>query len=255
MLNKFFYFIFASSFTFLLASCGNGNSDQQTNASDATSQISSSKDTLKVDELTQFKYDKLISNIPIPFDILRVHAEVPLTYNPSSINPISNLGYYSSSSSKALNLGIYAGYWADKWINFWINLSANYNQSVSSIRPDVNTHYWSYNSYSEVQFKFKKQKFYWSFNTEFNLYQKTEVFANQSNVYILNSTVRKVITKDDKWEAKLYVNDIFNQNQGINRNISSNFISETKNQTIQRYFLLGLVYNFSKNGKAPTNGF
>ncbi|MCA6454410.1 MAG: hypothetical protein IM582_14660, partial [Chitinophagaceae bacterium] len=40
-----------------------------------------------------------------------------------------------------------------------------------------------------------------------------------------------------------------NQNRGISRNATSNFISETTNQTIQRYFLLSLIYNFSKNGK------
>lgn len=164
-------------------------------------------------------------------------------------------GVRNETKSKATSIGFNSGYWSDKWINFWINFSANYNQSISSIRPDVNTHYWSYNSYSEVQFKLKKQKLFWNINTEFNLYQKTEAFANQSNVYIVNSNIRKVLTKDDKWEAKLTVNDIFNQNQGINRNISSNFISETKNQTIQRYFLLALIYNFSKNGKPSSNGF
>ena len=109
MLNKFFSFIASCSIIFLIASCGNGNNDQQTTATDTTSTTSSVKDTGKVDELTQFKYDKLISNVPIPFDILRAHAEVPLAYNPASLNPISNLTYYSTTSSKALNLGIYGG--------------------------------------------------------------------------------------------------------------------------------------------------
>ena len=109
MLNKFFSFIASCSIIFLVASCGNGNNDQQTTATDTTSATSSAKDTAKVDELTQFKYDKLISNVPIPFDILRAHAEVPLVYNPASLNPISNLTYYSTTSSKALNLGIYGG--------------------------------------------------------------------------------------------------------------------------------------------------
>jgi predicted adenine nucleotide alpha hydrolase (AANH) superfamily ATPase len=71
-------------------------------------------------------------------------------------------------------------------------------------------------------------------------------------VYILSSTIRKVISKNDQWETKLYVNDILNQNLGISRNVNSNFISETTNQTIQRYFLLSLIWNFNKNGK-PSN--
>ena len=89
---------------------------------------------------------------------------------------------------------------------------------------------------------------------EANIYQKTAVFADQRNVYLVNTTIRKVISKNDQWEAKIYVNDIFNQSLGINRNASSNFITESTNQTIQRYALFSLVWNFSKNGK-PAQGF
>lgn len=154
-----------------------------------------------------------------------------------------------------INIGIYSGYWSDKWINFWLNFNATHTRSVSSVRPDVLTQYWRYNSYSNLQFKFKKQKLYIDMNLETSIYQKTAAFANQQDVYIFSPTIRKVISKDEKWEAKLYVNDVFNQNQGINRNVSSNFISETVNQTIQRYFLFSLIYNFSKNGKPTNNGF
>jgi hypothetical protein len=100
---------FVSLISFLLASCGNSGKEEQTPATDTTATVSSAADTNTVDDLTQFKYDKLISNVPIPFDILRLHAEVPLTYNAASVNPVSNLPYYSSTTSKALNLGIYGG--------------------------------------------------------------------------------------------------------------------------------------------------
>jgi len=169
------------------------------------------------------------------------------------VNRINNLD--NRTDNKNMNIGIYAGYWADKWINFWMNFNAMYTQSASSIRPDVVTKYWSYNSYSNIQLKFKKAKTYVDLNLQANIYQKTAVFANQQDVYILSPSVRKVISKNDNWEVKLMVNDLLNQNQGINRNASSNFISETVNQTIQRYFLFSLIYNFSKNGKPQTNGF
>ena len=107
MLKKIFLFtVYCSLFTVFLSSCGNGTNDQQTFTEDATS---STKTNAPVDDLTQFKYDKLISNIPIPFDILRAHEGVPLTYNSEALNSTSNLPFYSSNSSKALNLGIYGG--------------------------------------------------------------------------------------------------------------------------------------------------
>lgn len=164
-------------------------------------------------------------------------------------------GLTNRTDNKSIKMGINAGYWSDKWINFWINLSAKNNNSTSSIRPDVVTKYWSYDAYSNIQFKFKKQKTYIDMNLEANIYQKTAVFANQQNVYIFSPSIRKVISKDDKWEAKLYVNDLFNQKRGINRNVSGNFISETTTQNIQRYFLFSLICNFSKNGKPVNNGF
>jgi hypothetical protein len=67
----------------------------------------------------------------------------------------------------------------------------------------------------------------------------------------VNASLKKTFTKKDNWEIKFSVNDLLNQNKGINRNISSNFISQTTQQTIQRYFLLSIAYNFNKNGK-PT---
>ncbi len=105
MMKKYCSFFVSVVVLFFLLSCGN-NEQQNT---DTTSASSAKKDMGKVDELTQFKYDKLISNVPIPFDILRIHADVPLVFNQDALNPTSNLTYYTTSTQKALNLGIYGG--------------------------------------------------------------------------------------------------------------------------------------------------
>jgi hypothetical protein len=163
-------------------------------------------------------------------------------------------GIDNTTENIATSYSINAGYWGDKWINFWFQGNANQNKSTTSIRPDIVTQFWSYEAYGNVQFKLKKIKTYIDVNIDANIYQKTAVFADQRDVYIINASVRKIISKNDQWELKASVNDLFNQNLGINRNASSNFITETTNQTIQRYFLFSLIWNFSKNGK-PTQGF
>lgn len=165
------------------------------------------------------------------------------------VNGLDNI-----TKNKSLSLSINMGYWGDKWINFYGYGSATQNNSTTSIRPDISTKFWSYNAYANVQFKLKKIKTYIDIDLDANIYQKTAVFADQRDVYLVNASIRKIISKNDQWELKASVNDIFNQNLGINRNASSNFISETTNQTIQRYFLFSLIWNFSKNGK-PTQGF
>ncbi|TAG13263.1 MAG: hypothetical protein EAZ41_02620 [Sphingobacteriia bacterium] len=166
------------------------------------------------------------------------------------VNGVENI-----TENSSFNFSINGGYWSDKWINFYLNFDANYNHSKSSIRPTIVTKYWSYTSYANLQFKLKKIKTYIDFNLEANIYQKTAVFADQRDIYIVGASARKVISKDDKWEVKAAVSDLFNQNLGINRNVNSNFISETTNQNIQRFFLFSLIWNFNKNGKPSNSGF
>ncbi len=170
-----------------------------------------------------------------------------------NVNYVNNIK--NTTENSGVNLGINAGYWSDKWINFWTNLNASYTHSISSIRPEGVTKYWQYSTYSQMQLRFKKIKLYVDMNLEANIYQKTEAFANQQDMYVFSPAIRKVFTKTDAWEVKLYINDLFNQNQGIQRNVTSNYYSETITETIKRYFMFTLTYNFSKNGKPSSMGF
>jgi hypothetical protein len=189
------------------------------------------------------------------FDIVP-SLNVSLNVGPGNSRYVSVInGKNNVTDNKTWEIFMYGGYWSDKWINFWMNGTATYNQSVSSIRPDVTTNYWQYGFYSNVQLKFKKQKTYVDLGLQATIYQKTAAFANQQNSFIFSPTIRKVISKDDNWEIKLIVNDLFNQNIGVTRSISSNFISETSTETIKRFVMLSLIYNFSKNGKPSNNGF
>jgi hypothetical protein len=106
-----------------------------------------------------------------------------------------------------------------------------------------------------TQLKFKKIKTYVDLNIEATVYQKSKVFPDQKDVYIFSPSIRKVLGKTDSWEVKAYAFDLLNQNTNIQRNISSNFISESSNNGIRRYFMFSLIYNFSKNGKPSTMGF
>lgn len=157
-------------------------------------------------------------------------------------------GVRNINNNNNIGFGLNMGYWADKWVNFWVNVSAAKNYSRSSINKNITTRYWSFNSNPNFNLKLPK-KFYVEMEGEINIYEHTNVFNAGGNSYLLSGSVKKAFLKDEKLELKLYVNDIFNGNRGINRNISSNFISETRADVIQRYFLLSVIYNFSKNGK------
>ncbi|PJE47737.1 MAG: hypothetical protein CUR34_04120 [Sediminibacterium sp.] len=187
---------------------------------------------------------EIIPSLNIGFDI-----SPRINQFANRVNGIDNI-----TKNRSTEFSFNMGYWGDKWINFYAYGSANQNNSTTSIRPDISTKFWSYNAFANLQFKLKKIKTYIDFDLNANIYEKTAVFADQRDVYIVNASARKVVSKNDQWEIKASVNDLFNQNLGINRNASSNFITETTNQTIQRYFLFSLIWNFSKNGK-PNEGF
>ena len=172
-------------------------------------------------------------------------------FNPS-INRFVNIvdGKENVNDSRNIRLGIGSGYWGDKWINYWFNISAINNYSKSSINPNNITRFWNYNANFNMEMKLPK-KWYINLDGDIDFYQKTSVFANQRNVVLLNGSVKKSIDKKESWQVQFRVNDIFNQNLGINRNISSNFISETTQQAIRRFGMLALTYNFSKNGAEP----
>ncbi|MFN7822801.1 MAG: outer membrane beta-barrel family protein [Bacteroidota bacterium] len=162
-------------------------------------------------------------------------------------------GKENVNDSRNLNFGIGSGFWGEKWINYWFDLSASKNYSTSSINPNNTTRYWSYNLSLNVEMKLPK-KWYINFEGNADIYQRTPIFANRRNIIILNGSIKKSLDKNENWQIKFRLNDMFNQNLGINRNITSNFISETTQQTIRRFGMLSLTYNFNKNGK-ETRGF
>jgi hypothetical protein len=167
------------------------------------------------------------------------------------VNRVNGLENISTNNSYGFEVSL--GHWTEKKLSFYINFNPRYNQSKSSIRPNAVTKYWSYNTYSNMSLKLPA-KFFLEVDAQLTMYQKTSLFANNSNVYLVNSSLKKTFGKSDKLEMKVAINDIFNQNQNIRRNISTNFITETIQQNIQRFWMFTIAYNFSKNGK-PTNGF
>lgn len=107
MLKQRSLFILAASALFF-ASCGSDANKNGENGTD-TGAVSNANDTNKINDLTEFKYDLVISNVPIPFDILSTLNKSGVTYNKSVLNDPANVERYNKSDIKAVNLGIYGG--------------------------------------------------------------------------------------------------------------------------------------------------
>ena len=89
----------------------------------------------------------------------------------------------------------------------------------------------------------------------FNIRQKTPVFTTNNNVFLIDAWVGKKLLKNNQLLLKAAVNDLLNQNNGFNRNVSSSFITQNTYSTIKRYFMFSVVWNFTKAGTpAPRQG-
>ncbi|MDB5061195.1 MAG: outer rane beta-barrel protein [Mucilaginibacter sp.] len=166
-----------------------------------------------------------------------------LNFNKSNYsNIVNNKKNTTNNTSTAINLSIDKD--EDMKYDFYYYGTLRYNSSASSIRKDNYTKYWT-QEHSLGLTLLLPWKFELNNELQGSIQQKTTQF-NNNNILIWNAYFGKRILKNDKAIIKIDAHDILNQNTGYSRYISSNVIQETNYQTIARYFLLSIVWNFSK---------
>lgn len=135
----------------------------------------------------------------------------------------------------------------DKKFDLTLAPRFSYTKSTSSIRPDEPTAYWtqSHSAYASVYLPGKIQI---NSDCSFNIRQKTDAFDRNTNSIRWNASIDKKFLKKDAATLRFSANDILDQNLGFQRSVNSNFISERTYDTIRRFFMLSLIFNFNKNG-------
>ncbi|MCY1518712.1 hypothetical protein D9M68_534360 [compost metagenome] len=77
---------------------------------------------------------------------------------------------------------------------------------------------------------------------------KTESFDNDFTQTIVNASVSKTFFKADNLRLNLSVNDLLNQNTGFYRYADANSIVQSNNNTIKRYFMFSVSWDFNQMG-------
>ena len=151
----------------------------------------------------------------------------------------------SNANSTRLGIGTDASKSKEKKYDLTIRHNVNYSLQTTSQNDNridyfINTFTFNGKVY---------HKKVWSLETEYELFarQKTAQVPAISN-NLLSAKLQRTFKKDE-YTFYLGVNDILNQNIGIERNFFSNTFTETRNDRLKRYWLLGFAWNF-KN-KAP----
>jgi len=132
-----------------------------------------------------------------------------------------------------------------------MNINISYNPSWNRTTGGVISNevkYYSHEIEAGVEYKFSKSL---SLKTNANIIQQnaqTE-YDKRFDQVLWNGTLSYSFMKDKQLELMLTVHDILNNNKGLRRYTSSQTINETRYNTIQRYGMITLVYNFKNQAK------
>jgi hypothetical protein len=171
------------------------------------------------------------------------------TNNVTVVNHVNNLtrsGSYTGGFS----------FWKSKEKKYEFSMNANvtYTTSTSSIDPTRTTDYFIY-TFGPNADVFLPWHLQIHADADMNIRPKSAVFTTNNNVFLVNAWIGKKLLKNDQLMFKAAVNDLFDQNTGFNRNVNSSFITQTTYNTIRRYFLFSVVWNFTKAGiPVPNRG-
>jgi len=153
----------------------------------------------------------------------------------------------ATNYSKILSAGfsLYASKSKDKKYEFNLNNNLSYNNSKTSQSSSSSNYFTNSLSLSAKVYIIKSL----SVSSDYDMYaqQKTPQLNSTLSTNLWNARLEKTFKKDE-FTAYFLVRDILDQNVGINRSFDSNKFNEVRNDRLQRYWMLGFVWNFKNNG-------
>jgi hypothetical protein len=152
---------------------------------------------------------------------------------------------FSHTTNAGLSLGLSKS--KDKKYDLSLNNDFFYNWNTSAQYGSVNTYATNTINFSATVY-YKKV---WSLSSDymFNYRQKTVQFNADVNNSLWNAKLQRTFKKDE-FTAYILVRDILNQNIGVDRNFNGNTLSQTTNERIKRYGMIGFTWNFKNKAAA-----
>lgn len=128
-------------------------------------------------------------------------------------------------------------------MDFYVNFMPGVEQMSSYLQPDLNRTTFMLRSYAQFTYYLPKD-FKISISANQN-YQAATKTLQSINLINMNGYISKKFLKDKSLEAQLFVNDIFNKNNGVSRYQSGTSFIQTSNEVLRRYGMLKVIYNFT----------
>ena len=179
------------------------------------------------------------------FKLKKQNLQLSFSLNPSVSRQYNYVnGVFNKNNNYQYTGGINLSRYVEKKYNISMQNELTYNLNKSSINQNSNIKYYSGNTNLDigVDLPWKIE-----FNTDANYEwrQKTSSFDNNTNRLLWNARIEKKLLKNE-FRLGFKVNDILNQNNGFNRYVTSNYVSQSNNEVLRRYWLVTFTWNFNK---------
>ncbi len=177
-------------------------------------------------------------------------SDIRLNLNPNvSYNKFADVINSKTSFSRTLSAGLemYVSKSKEKKYDVSVGNEFSFNRNATSQSTTINKYYTN-SVRTEATVYYKKV---WSVSSDFNFNarQKTVQFNTNLTNSIWNARLNRTFKKDE-FTAYVLVRDILNQNVDIDRNFYGNTTTETRNDRLKRYFMVGFTWNFKNKGAA-----
>jgi Outer membrane protein beta-barrel family len=157
---------------------------------------------------------------------------------------INNTRSLSDNTNLGLNLSAQKS--KDKKYDFNVSVGPNFNVQTTS-QNNTKNQYLTNNIGVNGTVYYKKV---WSINADYDLFtrQATAQAPSLTN-NILNAKLQRTFSKDE-YTVYFLVRDILKQNIGLDRNFFGNSFTETRNDRLQQYWMVGFTWNFKNKAAA-----
>lgn len=129
--------------------------------------------------------------------------------------------------------------------SFYLEGNGGFTNNTSSLQPTSKNSYFFYTLTPSLDIYFLK-KFQFHTDVSYLWQQKTQTFSDNFMRTICNAWIGRNFFSKDQLTVKISCNDILNENNGYARTATNTFFSENRYTTIQRYFMIGATWNFTK---------
>lgn len=192
----------------------------------------------------------LNTNYGMPVNKLKSRVDLSIGYSFShSVSFVNtqqnNINNTSITPSLHWNTSI------DKLMDIEANARLSFTKAGYSLQPALNSNYltqaYEINLLNELP---------WALNLNNNFtytINSGRAAGYNTKIPIWNISLAKSFLKNKRAELKFSITDLLNQNQGITRSTTQNYIEDSRYNVLQRYYLLTFTYSLHKSGR-QTNG-